>query len=444
MTSNATTQAFNLFLYPHPPSIFTSTKLTYPVNNLHVLRPPGRNFGLRLLFRPQAAISRRGQDAYDPELRSVLELASDSELYELENILYGRSLFSPLLKSMMHGADRDHLVLEDDLEERDNFIAELESRFLFLAADARSTLRGWRPSYRNVLLGVRKKLKVPCSCKLSTENLEAEIFLHLLQDSFSQEPGFLSRENSMTSRSDGCLELGISKWQGQPVHSLRIGAAELWSMVLKGGSLFTLGKLYDLVARSLTGKIFVEAANYQIRKEIIKKGGQLAAINLESRAALLAARQVIAFLGMNRVQVYAFIYLGMCYPKVLASVLRTIFTVLLATGFAGAASRYLGFRSMVTLLGPMSRLGSEGGSGSDIYSDRVGGSSESFSEKHEAITVLLDPNWSKRFWGTFLADVVIQMLGTDYARVLRAIYAFAQIRIIHTCRLQSDNKESSQ
>ncbi|MQM00289.1 hypothetical protein Taro_033018 [Colocasia esculenta] len=31
-----------------------------------------------------------------------------------------------------------------------------------------------------------------------------------------------------------------------------------------------------------------------------------------------------------------------------------------------------------------------------------------------------------RLWGTFLADVVIQMLGTDYARVLRAIYAFAQ------------------
>jgi len=32
-----------------------------------------------------------------------------------------------------------------------------------------------------------------------------------------------------------------------------------------------------------------------------------------------------------------------------------------------------------------------------------------------------------RLWGTFLADVVIQMLGTDYARILRAIYAFAQV-----------------
>lgn len=33
-----------------------------------------------------------------------------------------------------------------------------------------------------------------------------------------------------------------------------------------------------------------------------------------------------------------------------------------------------------------------------------------------------------RLWGTFLADVVIQMLGTDYARILRAIYAFAQVK----------------
>jgi len=31
-------------------------------------------------------------------------------------------------------------------------------------------------------------------------------------------------------------------------------------------------------------------------------------------------------------------------------------------------------------------------------------------------------------WGTFLADVVIQMLGTDYARILRTIYALAQAR----------------
>ncbi|KAL9254477.1 hypothetical protein AKJ16_DCAP03436 [Drosera capensis] len=69
--------------------------------------------------------------------------------------------FSPLIKSIWGGAEFDHIMIEEDLQEHDNFIEALESRFLFLAADARSTLRGWRPSYRNVLLDVRKKLNVP-------------------------------------------------------------------------------------------------------------------------------------------------------------------------------------------------------------------------------------------------------------------------------------------
>ena len=33
-------------------------------------------------------------------------------------------------------------------------------------------------------------------------------------------------------------------------------------------------------------------------------------------------------------------------------------------------------------------------------------------------------------WGTLLADIVIQMLGTDYARIVQAIYAFAQVNFM--------------
>ncbi|EEF34684.1 uncharacterized protein LOC8289104 isoform X2 [Ricinus communis] len=291
----------------------------------------------------------------DRELRSVLELATDSELYELERILFGPSYFSPLLKSITgNGVDVEYSTFEDDMAEREAFIAALESRFLYLAADARSTLRGWRPSYRNVLLAVRKKLNIPCSRKLPTEDLEAEIFLHLLQDHPSEESGTVPGlwEFSEVPSDQGSLEIGLRQWNGQAIAAIKLGLAELQSVILKGGGVFTLSRFYQLLARKLSGKVFLEAANYQIKKEVIKKGGQLAAINLESRAALLAAKQ----------------------------------------GLAGAASRYLGFRSMLALLGPM-------------------------------------------LWGTFLADVVIQMLGTDYARILRAIYAFAKIRITRTYRL---------
>lgn len=306
-----------------------------------------------LLSCARASTSPQNGGTYDPELNHVLQLATGSELYELKQILFGKSYFSPLLKSIARPKDIDYVMVEQDPDERDDFITMLETRFFFLAADARSTLRGWRPSYRNVLLGVRKKLNIPCSAKLKTEDLEVEIFLHLLQDYSSDEAGRLTK--SMTPDGQGSLELGLSQWKIQSLSALKTGALGLRSVILKGGGIFTLGKLYKMLARGLSGKLFLEAANYQIKNEVIRKGGHLAAINLESRVALLAAKQ----------------------------------------GVKGAASRYIGLRSIMTLFGPM-------------------------------------------LWGILLADVVIQMLGTDYARVLRAIYAIAQIRIARTYQLPSD------
>ncbi|KAL8135031.1 hypothetical protein AgCh_009888 [Apium graveolens] len=248
---------------------------------------------------------------YDPELNYVLQLATGSELYELKQILFGKSYFSPLLKSIARPKDIDYFMVEQDPDERDDFIEMLESRFFFLAADARSTLRGWRPSYRNVLLSVRKKLKIPCSAKLKTEDLEVEIFLHLLQDYSSDEAGRITK--SMTPDGQGSLELGLSQWKIQTVSALRAGALGLRSVILKGGGILTLGKLYKMLARGLSGKLFLEAANYHIKNEVIRKGGHLATVNLESRVALLAAKQ----------------------------------------GVKGAALRYIGLRSMMTLFGPM-------------------------------------------------------------------------------------------
>lgn len=314
------------------------------------------------LLNPRASISRHPYEGsrsntYDPELRFVLELATDSELYELEKILFGPSYFSPLLKSVAKRAEVDYVMIGEDLDKREDFISMLESRFLYLAADARSTLRGWRPSYRNVLLEVRKKLKIPCSAKLSTEDLEVEIFLHLLQEYSSEEPGdFQSSNGSSTSTEGGdILELGLSRWKVQSVAALGFGAAELQSTILKGCGMLAFEKFFALMEGRLSGKMFLEAAKYQMKREVVSKGGQLAAIGLESQAALLAAKQ----------------------------------------GLKVAATRYLGLRSVAQLLGPM-------------------------------------------MWGTLLADVVIQMLGTDYARILRAVYAFAQIRIYRSHGIASD------
>ncbi|XVF53714.1 hypothetical protein PTKIN_Ptkin05aG0120800 [Pterospermum kingtungense] len=276
-----------------------------------------RTNAIRLIGCRNAALSRPGRVAYeyDPELRMVLELATDAELYELQRILFGPSYFSPLLKSIINKDDVEDVKIEENVEEREAFIEALESRFLFLAADARSTLRGWRPSYRNVLLSVRKRLNVPCSSKLSTEDLEAEIFLHLLREYSSEKSGTFPGlwENNNISNIQNSLELGLSQWKVDVFASGKAGAAAFQSMILKGGGLITLAKLYQLLTKKLSGKVFLEAANYLMKKEALKKGQQVAAISVESRAALLAAKQ----------------------------------------GFAGAASRYVGLRSMMSLLGPL-------------------------------------------------------------------------------------------
>jgi len=283
----------------------------------------------------------------DPELRLVLELATDEELMEFEEILYGTSYFSPLLKSIARRPNSDSAVVLDDIEERDLFISKLESRFLYLAADARSIIRGWRPSYRDVLLGVRKKLGVQCSSKLSTADLEAEIFLYLV-DEYSSH-----RKDPKQKSPNEISDLGVNKWKVLTDTAWRIGAKGLESTFLKGGSALTVKTIYESLASKLSGKLLMEAANYEIKKELVKQGGRLAAVNLESRAGLLAARQ----------------------------------------GLARAASRYVGLRSVMTFIGPI-------------------------------------------MWGTLLADIVIQMLGTDYARIVQAIYAFAQIRLTRTSYIE--------
>ncbi|KAL6846237.1 hypothetical protein ACP4OV_023685 [Aristida adscensionis] len=298
----------------------------------------------------------------DPELRLVLELATDEELMELEEILYGTSYFSPLLKSIGKRPNSDSVVVLDDIEERDIFVSKLESRFLYLAADARSVIRlpkllqanspiilhrGWRPSYRNVLLGVRRKLGVKCSSKLCTADLEAEIFLHLVNEYSSHQKESFPWDKQKSSKETSSL--GVSKWKVLTDAAWRIGAKGLETTFLKGGSALTVKTIYESLASRLSGKVLMEAANYEIKKELVKQGGRLAAVNLESRAGLLAARQ----------------------------------------GLARAASRYAGLRSVMTFLGPI-------------------------------------------MWGTLLADIVIQMLGTDYARIVQAIFAFAQIRLTRT------------
>jgi hypothetical protein len=69
----------------------------------------------------------------------------------IHHISFLCSYFSPLIKSIAKRPNSDYVAILDDIEERDMFIAKLESRFLYLAADARSVIRSVRVFVSSVI-----------------------------------------------------------------------------------------------------------------------------------------------------------------------------------------------------------------------------------------------------------------------------------------------------
>ncbi|GLC36370.1 hypothetical protein PLESTB_000769200 [Pleodorina starrii] len=132
---------------------------------------PGAERQMTLLDEPLSPMD------VDQELWAVLDMCTDDELEALYNILHSTSPFSPIVKSLLVERDEPALV---SLRGRRSVMHKVEAHFRFLAADSAHLLRGARPSYREVLLNVRDKLDIRCSRNLSTYDLETEIFLHVL------------------------------------------------------------------------------------------------------------------------------------------------------------------------------------------------------------------------------------------------------------------------
>jgi hypothetical protein len=110
------------------------------------------------------------------ELRLALELATDVELQELTEILFRRR-FNPL--DYWHTPDP--VVVQSG--SRQAWLDAIENRFRYLAADGMTVLKGQaqQVTYRQVILRVYRHLRLPYSTKMSTVDLEAELFLSLLQ-----------------------------------------------------------------------------------------------------------------------------------------------------------------------------------------------------------------------------------------------------------------------
>lgn len=234
------------------------------------------------------------------ELRAALELATDDELQLLTEILFRRK-FNPL----------DYVCTPEPLsiqsQDRQTWIDSLEERFRFLAADGMTVLRGKtdQVSYRQVLLQVCRYLKIPYSQNLSTAELEAEVFLYLLDRAWARLPA--SEQKAVTGALQRTLSESELATQLPPsVHNDPVG------LFLKGSSAIAMTSVVrPLVLQLLARQFAIHAATYQATKHVAVQGGVAVATQIQSKVALQTAyrgmtlsaarygavRSVFAFLG---------------------------------------------------------------------------------------------------------------------------------------------------
>lgn len=217
------------------------------------------------------------------ELRIALELATPEELQQLTELLFRRQL-NPL----------DYVYTPDPLDvqsqDREAWIDALEQRFRFLAADGLTVLRGrsQQVTYRQVLIQVCRYLKLPYSQKLSTTDLEAEVFLHLLRRTWKQLPA--SQRQTLAERVRGAI--ARTKFSQQLPLSLQKNPM---GILLKGGSAFAVTSiLKPVLLEKIAHQFALHFASYQGAKEVLLKGGSAAAAKLQSHLALQSAQRGMA------------------------------------------------------------------------------------------------------------------------------------------------------
>lgn len=211
----------------------------------------------------------------------ALELATDEELQALTEILFRRK-FNPL----------DYVCTPEPIDvqsqDRDAWIDAIEDRFQFLAADGMTVLRRktGEVSYRQVLIQVCRYLKIPYSQSLSTEHLEAEIFLHLLNRAWKQLPSaeqevLADQLQRVVSEAELTQQLPPSP-QNDPAGLLVKG----------GGALAITSVLRPLILQVIARQYALHAATYQVARQAAQAGAM--ALQIQSQVAMQSAYRGMA------------------------------------------------------------------------------------------------------------------------------------------------------
>lgn len=217
------------------------------------------------------------------ELRSALELATEEELQALTDILF-RPKFNPL----------DYLYSPDPLvvqsHNRQERLDLLEERFRFLAADGLTVLsrRSGRVSYRQVLVQICQHLKIPYREAFSTEELEAEVFLHLLEQTWKRLP---PHDRQQLQQQVHTSLVTTPQFKALP---LPLQANPL-SIFLKGSTALAVSSvLKPWLLQHIARQFALHLARYEVAKQAVSRGGAALATQIQSRVALRMASRGMA------------------------------------------------------------------------------------------------------------------------------------------------------
>lgn len=216
------------------------------------------------------------------ELRAALELATEEELQQLTAILFCRR-FNPL--DYVHTLD----PIEVQSLSRAAWLDTIEQRFRFLAADGLTVLRGrtQQVTYRQALIQVCRYLKIPYSHKLSTTDIEAEIFLNLLKRASKQLSA--SEQNDLQQR----IVRSLSDTKSQPL-PLSVQRDPL-GWLLKGGSALAVSSIVQpMVLQQIARQFAIHFATYQMAKQAAVSGGAAVATKIQGYVLVKSAQQGMA------------------------------------------------------------------------------------------------------------------------------------------------------
>ncbi len=245
-------------------------------------------------------LTRMGEVWAVDDLRMALELATDEELQDLTEILFRRK-FNPL----------DYLGTPDPLEvqsqDRADWLDAIEDRFRFLAADGMTVLSGKsdRLSYRQILIQVCRHLHLPYQGALSTLELEAEVFLHLLSRAWKQLP--TAEQGALKIR----LQKSLTNSQLLPKLPLSLQQDPLKLLVKGGGAIALNSVVRPLLLQHIARQFALHFAAYQVAQQAVAAGGAIATSKFQqyfilqmakrgmavSTARYAAARSVFSVLG---------------------------------------------------------------------------------------------------------------------------------------------------